>query len=162
MNCLGEIIEMEEEFQCDNCDKKYESKRQYINHKQYCKMEQVICEICSKSVKRMLLKQHKQRKHMDKNDKRFKCDECPYATHIQNRLTMHICNVKKRYKMQMTGESDKEKHFQCEHCGREYKTKKALYKHKRYYNNEGKCEPNAEKIQTIMNTEISKYDPGWN
>ena len=153
---------MEKDFQCDNCYRRYLSKQQYITHKQYCKMEQVICEICSKSVKKCLLKQHKERKHTDKNDKRFKCDECPYATHTQNSLTNHICNVKKRYKMQMSGVSDKEKHFQCEHCGKEFQTKRSYLGHRRYYNNGGKCEPNAEKIQTIFNTEISKYDPGGN
>ena len=114
-------------------------------------MEQVICEICSKSVKKCQLKQHKQRKHTDKNDKKFKCDECSYATHTKDLLSNHICNVKKRYKV-------KEK---CEHCGREFKTKKSYLAHKNHYDIGGKCEVYTQKLHNL-NTECGKYDPGVN
>ena len=119
-------------------------------------MEQVICEICSESVKKCFIKQHMKRKHTDKNDKKFKCDECPFATHTQNLLKMHICNVKKRYKMKKTGDKDK-----CEHCGREFKTKKSYIAHKHHYDIGGKCEEYTAKLHNL-NTECGRYDPGVN
>ena len=58
---------MEKNFQCDNCHKQYKSIQQCNNHKQYCKMEQVTCKICNKTIKKCFLKQHHERKHMGKS-----------------------------------------------------------------------------------------------
>ena len=74
-------------FQCDECSKQCKSQKHYENHKYYHKKilkgEQVICEICQETVSKYFINQHHKRKHVDKSERKFECNLCPYGTYLK-------------------------------------------------------------------------------
>ena len=51
------------------------TKHKYISHKE------VRCEECDKSYSRAVYIRHMRTVHVDKSNRTFKCDLCPYTSH---------------------------------------------------------------------------------
>jgi hypothetical protein len=88
-------------FQCDERGKYCKDQKHLDHHKQYHKYylngEQVTCELCNEILPKKGLKRHKERKHVDKSDKKFVCDRldkfgnnCKYASYRKDQLSDHL------------------------------------------------------------------------
>jgi hypothetical protein len=88
-------------FQCDERGKYCKDQKHLDHHKQYHKYylngEQVTCELCNEILPKKGLKRHKERKHVDKSDKNFPCDQldkfgnnCKYASYRKDQLADHV------------------------------------------------------------------------
>ena len=69
-------------------NKHFENHKYY--HKYYLDGEQVTCDLCDVTLPKNRLSQHKMRKHIDKNGKKFVCEHCPYATYLKELLSDHV------------------------------------------------------------------------
>ena len=120
---------MEKEFQCDYCRKQCKSKQQYINHKHYCKMEQVTCKICNKTMKKGFLKQHNRRKHMNKNTVMTE-ENIDYFVNSQNEdgYESLIPEIKEE-NFGVETVHEKKKRFKCTECNACFGYKQVLANH---------------------------------
>ena len=118
---------MEKEFQCDYCHKQCKSKQQYINHKHYCKMEQVTCKICNKTMKKGFLKQHNRRKHMNTQMTEENTD---YFVNSQNEdgYESTIPEIKEE-DFDVETVHEKKKRFKCTECNACFGYKQVLANH---------------------------------
>ena len=118
---------MEKEFQCDYCHKQCKSKQQYINHKHYCKMEQVTCKICNKAMKKGFLKQHNRRKHMNTQMTEENTD---YFVNSQNEdgYESTIPEIKEE-DFDVETVHEKKKRFKCTECNACFGYKQVLANH---------------------------------
>ena len=92
-----------EDKDCKKTFKTHAKMRQHFNGVHYGLVE---CRICVKTFTKKGIKEHNKVVHVDKNDKKFKCNSCEYATYAYKFLHRHT-----RMK------HEKNHKNVCQHCG---------------------------------------------
>jgi uncharacterized Zn-finger protein len=147
--------EYRKDFRCDHCDKAFKTKRTLVGHLKivHKKVKEFQCDECDKAYDlRENLQSHINAIH--KKMKRFFCDHCDKAfsrnahlqTHIDEfhnkikRFGCHLCdytsyqktNIDRHQAVHLGGKKANrqyKKDFSCDHCDKDFKTKRTLVSH---------------------------------
>ena len=113
------IIIEKDRFDCDSCEKRFETRESLKNHKINFHEKNLSCEFCKKSyASRYHLKQHLNKVHPS-NAMDLKCHICDYRTHNRFNLKGHI------------DRHNKAASFICDECGKGFYSRGTLEEHKK-------------------------------
>ena len=79
------------DVQCDECDRKFENPAKLTKHK-YLKHKEIECKECNKSYSPAVFTRHMKTVHVNKDNRIFMCDLCPFKSHAQRYLSEHKTN----------------------------------------------------------------------
>ena len=90
-------------------------------------------------------------KKMPKNAEKFHCENCGFITSKQSNYNKHLLTAKHKNQQKSTKKCQKmPQHFTC-HCGKQYKDRSGLWRHKK------KCQI-LENMENIENIELDKQE----
>ena len=90
-------------------------------------------------------------KKMPKNAEKFHCKNCGFITSKQSNYNKHLLTAKHKNQQKSTKKCQKmPQHFTC-HCGKQYKDRSGLWRHKK------KCQI-LENMENIENIELDKQE----
>ncbi len=126
----------EHPVQCDECDRKFDNPAKLTQHK-YMKHKEEYCEECNKSFPKAVYNRHMKTVHVNKDNKSFICDQCPFATHAQRYLSEHKTTFHSKkahdedtsfnyYAMVQKGNLDSDDLVPCPECNKLVKGKGVL------------------------------------
>jgi len=127
--------EVHKTFQCPDCPKVFDKHASAMNH--WSSSHRFIkCEECNKTFKAHNYHKHRLSVHADKNDKKYKCETCPFSSHAQRYISEHrsTCPGTERGQQNLLNKSGfwkKTGPFRCSICDDEYTQARGYVAHYR-------------------------------
>jgi uncharacterized C2H2 Zn-finger protein len=109
-------------YTCDLClpnRRFYNKSRQNKHIKRFHNTELIPCTHCGKMFTEYGMRHHMRKEHDEKPEKKFNCDQCPFATHSHDSLKSHKLNI----------HDETSKKFECEKCHKKFRFPYKLKEH---------------------------------